>query len=191
MLSSSRGQTSKYERLFSEWFLIHKAKCFPEFIFHVNYLLSVQFQFCALPVPFMEKREGVNLVNFFLHFSQSLDIAYKISSSLCFQTADMYWLYDINGLPQVTIPPVNVKAKVDTTNKMFDNKPSNRHNFIYENAQITRTGYPLPSRVLLWCWRINKKMFFPKYFLVLSRVEYIFLKIISFLEYFLRKLFQV
>ena len=52
----------------------------------------------------------------------------------------MYWLYDINGLPPVTMPPMNVKAKVDTTNKMFDRKSVNQHNFIQENAQLKSTG---------------------------------------------------
>lgn len=54
------------ERLFSEWFLIHKAKCFLEFISHVNYLLWAHFQFCTFPIPCMEKRDRINLVNFFL-----------------------------------------------------------------------------------------------------------------------------
>ncbi|XP_057573657.1 cilia- and flagella-associated protein 47 [Hippopotamus amphibius kiboko] len=64
----------------------------------------------------------------------------KYKATLAIQTADMYLLYDINGLPQVTIPPVNVKAKVDTTNKMFDKKPAHQRNFICENAQLTTTG---------------------------------------------------
>ena len=52
----------------------------------------------------------------------------------------MYWLYEINGLPQVSILPMNVKAKVDSHNKVFDKKPAHRRNFLYENAQLTRTG---------------------------------------------------
>lgn len=52
----------------------------------------------------------------------------------------MYRLYDINGLPQVTIPPVNAKAKIDSTNEMFDSKPVGRRNFIRENANLLRTG---------------------------------------------------
>lgn len=52
----------------------------------------------------------------------------------------MYWLYEINGKPQVSILPVKVKAKVDSHNKMFDKKPARRRNFLYENAQLTRTG---------------------------------------------------
>ncbi|MXQ99119.1 hypothetical protein E5288_WYG021888 [Bos mutus] len=76
----------------------------------------MQFQFCALPIPYMEKREVVNL------------------------TEDMYWLYEINGLPQISILPLKVKAKVDAHNEMFDKKPARRRNFLYENAQLTRTG---------------------------------------------------
>ncbi|XP_025790294.1 cilia- and flagella-associated protein 47 [Puma concolor] len=64
----------------------------------------------------------------------------KYKATLAIQTPDMYWLYDINGLPQVTKPPMNVKAKVDTTNKMFDRRPVGQHNFIRENAKLIRTG---------------------------------------------------
>ncbi|XP_040324754.1 cilia- and flagella-associated protein 47 [Herpailurus yagouaroundi] len=64
----------------------------------------------------------------------------KYKATLAIQTPDMYWLYDINGLPPVTKPPMNVKAKVDTTNKMFDRRPVGQHNFIRENAKLIRTG---------------------------------------------------
>ncbi|XP_030161624.1 cilia- and flagella-associated protein 47 [Lynx canadensis] len=64
----------------------------------------------------------------------------KYKATLAIQTPDMYWLYDINGLPQVTKPLMNVKAKVDTTNKMFDRRPVGQHNFIRENAKLIRTG---------------------------------------------------
>nr|XP_060492229.1 cilia- and flagella-associated protein 47 [Panthera onca] len=64
----------------------------------------------------------------------------KYKATLAIQTPDMYWLYGINGLPQVTKPPMNVKAKVDTTNKMFDRRPVGQHNFIRENAKLIRTG---------------------------------------------------
>lgn len=100
----------------------------------------MQFQFCIFPVPYMRKRESVNFVNFFLRVSQSPDISYKISPSLCFQTENMYQLYNVNGLPQATEPPKNVKAKVDTTNKIFDSKPVQQTNFIRENAKLIRTG---------------------------------------------------
>ncbi|KAF4027207.1 hypothetical protein G4228_019312 [Cervus hanglu yarkandensis] len=64
----------------------------------------------------------------------------KYKATLSIQTADMYWLYEINGLPQVSVLPVNVKAKVDARNKVFNKKPAHRRNFLYENAQLTRTG---------------------------------------------------
>lgn len=84
------------------------------------------------------KKRGIDLVNFFLQFSQSLHILYKIS--LCFQTADMYYLYAVNGLPQNTKPPKNVKPKIDATNKNFDDRTVIQHNFIKENSNIVRTG---------------------------------------------------
>ncbi|XP_021536941.1 cilia- and flagella-associated protein 47 [Neomonachus schauinslandi] len=64
----------------------------------------------------------------------------KYKATLAIQTPDMYWLYDINGLPQVTVPPMNVKAKIDTTNERFQSKPVRRRNIIRENAKLTRTG---------------------------------------------------
>ncbi|XP_077000992.1 cilia- and flagella-associated protein 47 isoform X2 [Tamandua tetradactyla] len=65
----------------------------------------------------------------------------KYKATLVIQTEDMYWLYDINGLPQVTMPPQNVKAKIDTNNKLFDCKPVvPPRNFIRENAKLIRTG---------------------------------------------------
>ncbi|XP_059013719.1 cilia- and flagella-associated protein 47 [Mustela lutreola] len=64
----------------------------------------------------------------------------KYKATLAIQTPDMYWLYDINGLPPVTMPPMNVKAKIKTTNKRFQSKPVRRHNFICENAKLIRTG---------------------------------------------------
>ncbi|XP_045850701.1 cilia- and flagella-associated protein 47 [Meles meles] len=64
----------------------------------------------------------------------------KYKATLAIQTPDMYWLYDINGLPPVTMPPMNVKAKIKTTNKRFQSKPVRRRNFICENAKLIRTG---------------------------------------------------
>ncbi|XP_054551875.1 cilia- and flagella-associated protein 47 [Talpa occidentalis] len=65
----------------------------------------------------------------------------KYKATLAIQTADMYWLYAINGLPQVTTPPVNVKAKVNTTNEMILNKKRVHHrNFVRENTKVIRTG---------------------------------------------------
>uniref|UniRef100_A0AAA9SCT4 Calponin-homology (CH) domain-containing protein n=1 Tax=Bos taurus TaxID=9913 RepID=A0AAA9SCT4_BOVIN len=64
----------------------------------------------------------------------------KYKATLAIQTEDMYWLYEINGLPQISILPLKAKAKVDAHNEMFDKKPARRRNFLYENAQLTRTG---------------------------------------------------
>uniref|UniRef100_A0A7N5JXY1 Cilia and flagella associated protein 47 n=1 Tax=Ailuropoda melanoleuca TaxID=9646 RepID=A0A7N5JXY1_AILME len=64
----------------------------------------------------------------------------KYKATLAIQTRDMYWLYNINGLPQVTVPPMNVKAKIDTTNESSQSKPVRRRNFVRENAELIRTG---------------------------------------------------
>uniref|UniRef100_A0A8C7BQ83 Cilia and flagella associated protein 47 n=1 Tax=Neovison vison TaxID=452646 RepID=A0A8C7BQ83_NEOVI len=64
----------------------------------------------------------------------------KYKATLAIQTPDMYWLYDINGLPPVTMPPMNVKAKIKTTDKRLQSKPVRRRNFICENAKLIRTG---------------------------------------------------
>nr|XP_023490286.1 cilia- and flagella-associated protein 47 isoform X1 [Equus caballus] len=64
----------------------------------------------------------------------------KYKANLVVQTENMYQLYNVNGLPQATEPPKNVKAKVDTTNKIFDSKPVQQTNFIRENAKLIRTG---------------------------------------------------
>ncbi|XP_012585704.1 PREDICTED: calponin homology domain-containing protein 2 [Condylura cristata] len=64
----------------------------------------------------------------------------KYKATLAIQTEDMYWLYEINGLPQVTTPPVNVKAKVNTTNKMMSDGKPVRRNFVRENTKVIRTG---------------------------------------------------
>ncbi|XP_021565976.1 cilia- and flagella-associated protein 47, partial [Carlito syrichta] len=64
----------------------------------------------------------------------------KYKATLAIQTAEMYYLYEVNGLPQATRPPMKVKAKIDTNNKMYDNMPIQQHNFISENAKLIRTG---------------------------------------------------
>ncbi|XP_012497537.1 PREDICTED: calponin homology domain-containing protein 2 [Propithecus coquereli] len=65
----------------------------------------------------------------------------KYKATLAIETADMYWLYDINGIPHSGMPPMNVKAKIDATNKIYDhNKPVRRRNFIRENAKLLSTG---------------------------------------------------
>ncbi|KAM5291042.1 cilia- and flagella-associated protein 47 [Glossophaga mutica] len=61
-------------------------------------------------------------------------------AKLVIQTEDMYYLYAVNGFPEVIGPPMNVKAKIDTTNKKFDQRPIHRHNFITENAKLLSTG---------------------------------------------------
>ncbi|XP_028379248.1 cilia- and flagella-associated protein 47 [Phyllostomus discolor] len=61
-------------------------------------------------------------------------------AKLVIQTEDMYYLYAVNGFPEVIGPPMNVKAKIDTTNKKFDERPIHRQNFITENAKLLSTG---------------------------------------------------
>ncbi|XP_032330539.1 cilia- and flagella-associated protein 47 [Camelus ferus] len=87
-------------------------------------------------LPYEEGTEGTLIIVAFKPQMYSR----KYKAKLVIETADMYWLYDINGLPPATIPPINVKAKIDNTNKMFDRKPVHRRNFIYENSQLIRTG---------------------------------------------------
>uniref|UniRef100_A0A8C5W9G3 Cilia and flagella associated protein 47 n=1 Tax=Microcebus murinus TaxID=30608 RepID=A0A8C5W9G3_MICMU len=64
----------------------------------------------------------------------------KYKATLAIETADMYWLYDINGLPHSGMPLMNVKAKIDATNEIYDQKPVRQHNFIRENAKLLSTG---------------------------------------------------
>ena len=52
----------------------------------------------------------------------------------------MYYLYSVNGFPEVIGPPMNVKAKIDATNKKFDQRPTHRIDFITENAKLLSTG---------------------------------------------------
>ncbi|XP_012663036.2 cilia- and flagella-associated protein 47 [Otolemur garnettii] len=61
-------------------------------------------------------------------------------ATLVVQTADMYWMYNINGLPQGSAPIMNVKPKVDTFNRKYNPKPPRRRNYIRENAKVVRTG---------------------------------------------------
>ncbi|XP_075394462.1 cilia- and flagella-associated protein 47 [Tenrec ecaudatus] len=64
----------------------------------------------------------------------------KYKATLVIQTADMYWLYEINGLPQRTKPPRNVQAKIDASNKTYSRRRVHRRNFLRENANLTSTG---------------------------------------------------
>ncbi|XP_048191411.1 cilia- and flagella-associated protein 47 [Perognathus longimembris pacificus] len=64
----------------------------------------------------------------------------KYKATLVIQTDDSYWLYEINGLPPEPTPLINVKPKIDTTNKKYDNMPVVRRDFIRENIKLLRTG---------------------------------------------------
>ncbi|XP_012863928.1 cilia- and flagella-associated protein 47 [Echinops telfairi] len=64
----------------------------------------------------------------------------KYKATLVIQTADMYWLYEINGLPQRTIRPRNVHAKIDSSNRTYNRRRIHRRNFLRENANLTSTG---------------------------------------------------
>ncbi|KAM4817939.1 cilia- and flagella-associated protein 47 [Thomomys bottae] len=64
----------------------------------------------------------------------------KYKATLVIQTEDSYWLYEINGLPPEPTTLINVKPKIDTTNKKYENKQAVRRNFIRENISLLRTG---------------------------------------------------
>ncbi|XP_058441727.1 cilia- and flagella-associated protein 47 isoform X2 [Marmota monax] len=64
----------------------------------------------------------------------------KYKATLVIETEDMYWLYEINGLPPASTSLINVKAKIDSTNKRYDNMPIRQHNFVRENTKLIRTG---------------------------------------------------
>lgn len=49
-------------------------------------------------------------------------------------------MYVLNGLPELIKPPMNVKAKIDATNKTFDNKQVVHRNFVRENIKYITTG---------------------------------------------------
>ncbi|XP_054422311.1 cilia- and flagella-associated protein 47 [Pteronotus mesoamericanus] len=70
----------------------------------------------------------------------------KYRAKLVIQTLDMYRLYLVNGVPEAIMPPRNVKAKIDTTNKNLDKKQIIRHNFVIENTNIIRTGVSSPIK---------------------------------------------
>ncbi|XP_054576921.1 cilia- and flagella-associated protein 47 [Eptesicus fuscus] len=79
----------------------------------------------------------------------------KYKARLVIQTADMYYLYAVNGLPQSTKSPKNVKAKIDATNKKFDDRPVTQHRFIQENNNMVRTG--VSSTIKGASWMLNDK----------------------------------
>ncbi|XP_006870220.1 PREDICTED: putative uncharacterized protein CXorf30 homolog [Chrysochloris asiatica] len=64
----------------------------------------------------------------------------KYKATLVIQTANMYWLFEVNGLPQRTMPPRNVPAKIDSSNKTFEQRIIHRRNFIRENVKLLSTG---------------------------------------------------
>ncbi|XP_063136439.1 cilia- and flagella-associated protein 47 isoform X2 [Rattus norvegicus] len=64
----------------------------------------------------------------------------KYQATLVIQTDEIYWLYEINGLPPSPRSMVHVKPKIDATNKIYDCMPPIRHNFIRENAKLRSTG---------------------------------------------------
>ncbi|XP_036083014.1 cilia- and flagella-associated protein 47 isoform X3 [Rousettus aegyptiacus] len=64
----------------------------------------------------------------------------KYKARLVIETEEMYSLYAVNGFPQVTKSPKDVKAKIDTTNKMLDSKPVPQRNFVCENINLVKTG---------------------------------------------------
>ncbi|XP_063101752.1 cilia- and flagella-associated protein 47 isoform X3 [Cavia porcellus] len=64
----------------------------------------------------------------------------KHKATLVIQTEDTCCLYEINGLPPEPTPLMNVKPKINTSNKMYDSMPIRHRNFIRENAELIRTG---------------------------------------------------
>ncbi|KAM8753166.1 cilia- and flagella-associated protein 47 [Rhynchonycteris naso] len=64
----------------------------------------------------------------------------KYKSKLVVETEDMYYLYEVNGTPEVpTVPPQNVKARISTTRKKLNKKIIIRHNFVSENINAVKT----------------------------------------------------
>ncbi|XP_040859058.1 cilia- and flagella-associated protein 47 [Ochotona curzoniae] len=61
-------------------------------------------------------------------------------ATLVIQTSHMYWMYEINGLPPKTVPPLHIQAKVKSTNQKCYSIPIIRRDFLHENAQLLRTG---------------------------------------------------
>ncbi|XP_040600110.1 cilia- and flagella-associated protein 47 isoform X2 [Mesocricetus auratus] len=64
----------------------------------------------------------------------------KYQATLVIQTDEIYWLYEINGLPPLPKSMIHIKAKIDATNKTYDSMPPIPHNFIRENAKLRSTG---------------------------------------------------
>ncbi|GAB1302928.1 Cilia and flagella-associated protein 47 [Apodemus speciosus] len=64
----------------------------------------------------------------------------KYQATLVIQTEEIYWLYEINGLPPLPKSMAHVTAKIDATNKICDCMPPIRRNFIRENTKLRSTG---------------------------------------------------
>ncbi|XP_060038661.1 cilia- and flagella-associated protein 47 [Erinaceus europaeus] len=64
----------------------------------------------------------------------------RYKALLVIQTADIYLLYEVNGLPPITTPPIHVKPKVDSTNRLYYSRPVQQRNFLRENTRVVRTG---------------------------------------------------
>lgn len=104
-------------------------------IFHYKY------NFSFLPFPYhIPQIETTTNNKCFPNFSRSLDISYNVLLFLNFQTDEIYWLYEINGLPPLPKSMEHVKAKIDADNKTYDSMPPIRHNFIRENAKLRSTA---------------------------------------------------
>ncbi|XP_072471294.1 cilia- and flagella-associated protein 47 isoform X2 [Notamacropus eugenii] len=64
----------------------------------------------------------------------------KHQATLVIQTENIYWMYQINGLPPNTVPPKNVPARIDCINKNLRTIPVHQRNFFQENAKLITTG---------------------------------------------------
>ncbi|XP_027731257.1 cilia- and flagella-associated protein 47 [Vombatus ursinus] len=64
----------------------------------------------------------------------------KHQATLVIQTENIYWMYQINGLPPNTVPPTNVPARIDCINKNLRTIPVHQRNFLQENTKLITTG---------------------------------------------------
>uniref|UniRef100_A0A7N4PXI9 Cilia and flagella associated protein 47 n=1 Tax=Sarcophilus harrisii TaxID=9305 RepID=A0A7N4PXI9_SARHA len=64
----------------------------------------------------------------------------KHQATLVIQTENIYWMYQVNGLPPNTVPPTNVPARIDCINKNLRTIPVHQRNFLHENAKLITTG---------------------------------------------------
>ncbi|XP_066106636.1 cilia- and flagella-associated protein 47 [Saccopteryx bilineata] len=64
----------------------------------------------------------------------------KYNSKLVVETDDMYYLYEVIGIPEVpTVPPQNIKSKISTTRKKVNKKIIIRHDFVSENINAVKS----------------------------------------------------